>query len=55
MSTESTIQRQTEDARTRDWWFDRIMAGLVWLAGISAIVAIVGLFVFITKEGVGFG
>ena len=30
------------------------MAGLVWLAGISAIVAIVGIFVFITKEGVGF-
>jgi len=54
MNEDSTIQSHTEDARTRDWWIDRFMAGFVWLAGISAIVAIVGIFVFITKEGVGF-
>ena len=54
MSDTPTIPSQNEDGRTRDWWVDRIMAALVWLAGISAIVAIVGIFVFITKEGVGF-
>ena len=43
-----------EDALTRDWWVDRIMAVLMWIAGISAIVAIVAIFVFITKEGAGF-
>jgi phosphate transport system permease protein len=30
------------------------MAVVMWVGGISAIVAIVGIFVFITKEGAGF-
>jgi len=30
------------------------MGGLMWLAGISAILAIIAIFVFITKEGAGF-
>ena len=30
------------------------MAAVMWVGGISAIVAIVGIFIFITKEGAGF-
>ena len=54
MGDEQTNTVQAEDARTRDWWVDRIMAGVIWAAGMSAIVAIVAIFVFITKEGAGF-
>ena len=54
MSDTSPHSMRNEDARSRDWWIDRIMSVLVWLAGTSAIVAIVGIFVFITKEGFGF-
>jgi phosphate transport system permease protein len=43
-----------QDGLTRDWWIDRVMGGLMWLAGISAILAIIAIFVFITKEGAGF-
>ncbi len=36
------------------WLIDRLVAALVFVGGISAIVFIVGIFVFITREGVGF-
>jgi len=36
------------------WYIDKAVAGLVFAGGISAIVFIVGIFVFITKEGLGF-
>jgi len=42
------------DRRTPSWWVDKAVAGLVFLGGISAIVFIFGIFVFITKEGFGF-
>ncbi len=42
------------DARGLDWYVDRLVAGLVFLGGISAIVFILGIFVFITREGLGF-
>jgi phosphate transport system permease protein len=54
MAAPNTNRAPPEDARTRDWWIDKIMSVLVWVAGVSAIVAIVGIFVFITKEGIGF-
>jgi phosphate transport system permease protein len=42
------------DYRGRAWYIDRAFAGVVFLGGISAIVFIVGIFGFITKEGFGF-
>jgi phosphate transport system permease protein len=42
------------DRRNLDWYTDKLVQVLVFIGGISAIVFIVGIFVFITKEGVGF-
>jgi len=42
------------DRRNRDWYIDRVVQGLVFLGGISAIVLIIGIFVFITVEGMSF-
>jgi phosphate transport system permease protein len=45
---------QHEDVRDIHWYVDKAMASLVFLGGISAIVFIVGIFLFITREGFGF-
>jgi len=42
------------DRRNLDWYTDKLVQILVFIGGISAIVFIVGIFVFITKEGVAF-
>lgn len=42
------------DHRGRDWYTDKAVAFLVFVGGISAIIFIIGIFVFITKEGIGF-
>ena len=42
------------DRRDLDWYIDKTVQVLVFLGGISAIVFIIGIFVFITKEGFGF-
>ena len=42
------------DRRDLDWWLDRAAQVLIFLAGISAIVFIVGIFVFISREGLAF-
>ena len=42
------------DRRDKDWYIDRVVQGLVFVGGISAIIFIIGIFVFITREGVGF-
>ncbi len=42
------------DRRDLDWFIDRLVQILVFLGGISAIIFIIGIFVFITKEGMGF-
>jgi len=42
------------DHRGRDWYVDRAVSVLVFGGGISAILFIIGIFVFITREGVGF-
>jgi phosphate transport system permease protein len=42
------------DRRNSDWYIDRLVQTLVFIGGISAIVFIIGIFVFITKEGIGF-
>ncbi len=42
------------DRRNLDWYIDKLVQILVFIGGISAIVFIVGIFVFITKEGLAF-
>lgn len=42
------------DRRNLDWYVDKAVATLVFIGGISAILCILGIFVFITKEGLGF-
>jgi len=42
------------DRRNRDWYIDKLIQLIVFIGGISAIVFIIGIFVFITKEGFGF-
>jgi phosphate transport system permease protein len=36
------------------WLVDKLVASLVFIGGISAIIFIIGIFVFITREGIGF-
>jgi phosphate transport system permease protein len=42
------------DRRNLDWYIDRIVQVLVFIGGISAIIFIIGIFVFVTTEGIGF-
>ena len=42
------------DRRNLDWYIDKLVQVLVFIGGISAIVFIIGIFVFITVEGAGF-
>ena len=42
------------DHRGRAWYVDRGMSALVFVGGISAILFILAIFVFITREGAGF-
>ncbi len=51
---ENKAQRADFDRRNSDWYIDRAVQTLVFIGGISAIIFIIGIFVFITKEGFGF-
>lgn len=42
------------DHRNLAWFIDKLVQILVFIGGISAIIFIIGIFVFITKEGAGF-
>ena len=42
------------DRRNRDWYMDKLVQLVVFVSGISAIVFVIGIFVFVTKEGMGF-
>lgn len=42
------------DQRDLDWYIDKAVQILVFVGGISAIVFILGIFVFITREGASF-
>jgi phosphate transport system permease protein len=42
------------DRRNLDWYIDKFVQVVVFIGGISAIVFIIGIFIFITKEGIGF-
>ena len=49
-----TAKSTSLDRLNRDWYVDKIVQTLVFIGGISAIIFIIGIFVFITKEGMGF-
>ena len=42
------------DRRNLDWLIDKAVQIVVFVGGISAIVFIIGIFLFITREGAGF-
>jgi len=53
MATEAPPARDL-DRRDRAWLVDRAVSILVFAGGVSAIVLIVGIFAFVTREGFGF-
>ncbi len=42
------------DRRDSAWYFDKAVSVLVFVGGISAILFIIAIFIFITREGIGF-
>ena len=48
------LSQDVFDRRTLDWYVDKVMQSLVFIGGISAIIFIIGIFVFITLEGMDF-
>jgi phosphate transport system permease protein len=42
------------DRRNLDWYIDKLFQALVFVCGVSAILFIISIFVFVTLEGVGF-
>ena len=42
------------DRRNLDWYLDKVVQVLVFMCGFSAIVFVLGIFVFVTAEGLGF-
>ncbi|MDJ0656381.1 MAG: phosphate ABC transporter permease subunit PstC [Xanthomonadales bacterium] len=52
--SEARAQASRVGQRNRDWYIDKAVEIIVFIGGISAIIFIVGIFVFITKEGLGF-
>ena len=48
------IPKRSGDRLTLAWYTDKVVAALVFVGGISAILFIIGIFVFITREGLPF-
>lgn len=48
------LRRPDVDRRDLAWWIDFGVKALVFVGGISAIVFVLGIFVFIAREGMGF-
>ncbi len=49
-----SIAKVDLDHRGRSWYVDKAVGGLVFVGGVSAIVFVMGIFVFISREGFGF-
>ena len=47
-------RREHVDARDVAWYVDRAVAALVFIGGVSAIVFVLSIFVFVAREGFGF-
>ena len=52
--TQASVKPTNFNELNRDWYVDKLVQALVFIGGISAIIFIIGIFVFITKEGLGF-
>jgi len=50
----ATARAADFDRRNLAWYIDKLVQVLVFIGGISAIIFIIGIFIFITKEGLGF-
>ena len=48
------ISSHMDDGRNVDWFIDKAVQLFVFVGGVSAIIFIIGIFVFITKEGIRF-
>lgn len=48
------VVHPTSDRRTLEWYVDKFMQVVVFTGGISAIIFIIGIFVFITAEGMDY-
>lgn len=53
-STSAASHMTDLDYRGRSWYVDRVVAALVFVGGISAVVFILGIFIFIAGGGLGF-
>ena len=45
---------EAEDRVDAAWIWDRVAQGAIFLGGISAIVFVIAIFVFVAREGLGF-
>jgi len=50
----ATATRHLDDRRDLAWYIDKAVQVLVFIGGVSGILFVIGIFVFITKEGLGF-
>ena len=46
--------RRLEDRLDGAWYWDRVAKAVIFIGGISAIIFVISIFVFIAKEGLGF-
>jgi phosphate transport system permease protein len=53
-STGGAAETAALDRRDLAWYVDKAVQALVFAGGISGILFIIGIFVFITREGLGF-
>lgn len=49
-----TSKDEELDRRGFAWWQDHVMRGLVLVGGVSAIVFVIAIFVFVASQGLGF-
>lgn len=54
MSDEPSAPPDDDDRRDAAWYIDKAVGVAVFVGGISAIVCILGIFAFVTREGLGF-
>jgi phosphate transport system permease protein len=47
-------EAESVDARDTAWYVDKVAAALIFLGGVSAVVFILGIFAFVTREGLSF-
>jgi len=49
-----TNQLASFDQRNSDWYIDKLVQIVVFISGISAVLFVIGIFAFVTMEGLGF-